>query len=111
MRMKVEATTRVQTAPVDGYSARRSLHSVVFFCDAPEVKTVSIFGDFNRWEPSAHRMERVPDGQWMIRVDLRHGYHRYLFLVDGKARLDPRAHGTVREVNEWLDAASLIAVS
>jgi hypothetical protein len=31
--------------------------------------------------------------------------------VDGKARLDPRAQGTVHEANEWLDAASLIAVS
>jgi hypothetical protein len=56
-------------------------------------------------------MERMPDGQWMLRVELRHGYHRYLFLVDGKARLDPRAQGTVPEANEWLDAASLIAVS
>jgi hypothetical protein len=53
----------------------------------------------------------MPDGRWVIRLDLPHGHYRYLFLVDGKPRLDPRAHGTVRESNEWHDALSLIEVS
>jgi 1,4-alpha-glucan branching enzyme len=91
--------------------ARRSLHSVVFFCDAPQARNVSLIGDFNQWEPTAHPMVRQPDGQWTIRLDLQHGHYPYLFLVDGKPMLDPRAHGTVHEPNEWSDVASLISVS
>jgi 1,4-alpha-glucan branching enzyme len=93
------------------YSGLRSLHSVSLYCDAPQAKSVSMIGDFNQWNPGAHQMTRMPDGQWVIRLDLRHGHYRYLFLVDGQARLDPRAHGTVREANEWLNAASLLEVS
>lgn len=94
-----------------GYSARRSLHSVTFYCDAPQARAVSVIGDFNQWNPGAHPMKRMPDGRWVLRLDLPHGHYRYLFLVDGQPRLDPRAHGTVREPNEWLDAASLLEVS
>jgi 1,4-alpha-glucan branching enzyme len=87
------------------------LHSVSFFCDAPDARSVAVVGDFNQWDPGANPMTRMPDGQWVARLELRHGHYRYLFLVDGQARLDPRAHGTVRDANEWLDAASLLEVS
>lgn len=87
------------------------MHSVSLYCDAPQARSVSLIGDFHQWNSSEHRMTRMPDGQWVIRLDLRHGHYRYLFLVDGQARLDPRAHGTVREANEWMDAASLLEVS
>lgn len=56
-------------------------------------------------------MQRMPDGCWTARLELRHGSYRYLFLVDGKPALDPRAQGIVREPNAWYEAASLIAVS
>ena len=98
--------------PVGGYSARRPEHSVVFFfCAAPQAKSVSVVGDFNGWQAAAHPMQRMPDGCWTARLELRHGSYRYLFLVDGQPRLDPHARGLVREPNEWHEAASLITVS
>jgi 1,4-alpha-glucan branching enzyme len=104
-------TSGERTGPVGRYSARRPLHSVTFYCDAPQARHVALIGDFNQWNPTAHPMTRTPDGRWVIRLDLPHGHYRYLFLVDGKPQLDPRAHGTVRESNEWHDALSLIEVS
>ena len=94
------------------YSARRPKHSVVFFlCSAPQAQSVSLIGDFNDWQPAAHPMQRMPDGCWTARLELRHGSYRYLFLVDGKPVLDPRAQGNVRKPNDQYEAASLLAVS
>lgn len=56
-------------------------------------------------------MHRGADGWWTARVELLPGHHQYLFLVDGKARLDSRANGKVPQPNSWHDSASLIAVS
>ena len=91
------------------YSAKNFAIRVNFTCFAPEAKHVSVIGDFNDWQPSEHRMKRQPDGAWMIQVVLSHGHHRYLFHVDGKTRLDPRAQGVGR--NEKNEKVSLIAVS
>lgn len=80
-----------------------------FFCFAPEATHVSLVGDFNDWQPTAHPMNRQPDGSWTAQVPLHHGHHMYQFLVDGKPVLDPRAHGVAR--NRRNERASLIAVS
>jgi len=84
---------------------------VVFFCDTPRGGSVSLVGNFNEWQLEAHPMKRMPDGRWMVLVELPHGHHRYLFLADEKPKLDPRAQGVVHEPNMWHDTASLIAVS
>lgn len=97
------------TSPLRGPTGRRPLHLVDFFCRAPEAKGVSLIGDFNGWQPTAHPMTRMPDGGWTIRLELPHGHHQYLFLVDGKPTLDPNAMGKVR--NEHNDTVSLIAIS
>jgi 1,4-alpha-glucan branching enzyme len=89
------------------YSARRNLHHVFFFCDAPEARRVLLAGDFNRGDPTP--MRRMPDGRWMASMDLPHGYHQYIFLVDDKPVLDPNASGKAR--NERNEPVSLIAVS
>ena len=89
--------------------SRRPLHLVDFFCHAPQAKSVALIGDFNEWQPNGHLMTRMPDGGWRIRLELPHGHHQYLFLVDGKPTLDPNAMGKVR--NERNDTVSLIAIS
>jgi len=89
------------------YSAKRNLHHVFFFCDAPEAEHVMLAGDFNRGDPMP--MRRMPDGRWMASLELPHGHHRYIFLVDGKPVLDPHASGKTR--NERNEPVSLIAVS
>lgn len=94
------------------YSSLRPEHSVVFFtCDARSAKSVSLVGDFNDWQPEVNPMQQMPDGCWTVRLELRHGSYRYLFLVDGKPSLDQRAQGVVHEPNKWDESASLIIVS
>ena len=80
-----------------------------FYCDAPKAGAVHLVGDFNRWNPAAHPMERRVDGWWFLQVPLTHGHHQYRFLVDGQPMLDPRAGGIAR--NERNEQVSLVAVS
>jgi 1,4-alpha-glucan branching enzyme len=96
-------------APPQGQPGRRPLHLVDFFCRAAQAKNVSLIGDFNKWDPAAHPMTRRPDGNWYIRMELPHGHHQYLFLVDGTPTLDPNAMGKVH--NERNEVVSLIAIS
>ena len=91
------------------YSAKRNLHHAAFFCLAPQAKQVSLVGDFNEWDPKATPMARQPDGRWLASLELSHGYHQYLFLVDGVRVLDPGASGKAR--NERNEAVSLRAIS
>jgi 1,4-alpha-glucan branching enzyme len=91
------------------YSAKRNLHHADFFCRAPEARQVALVGDFNQWDPSATPMSRRPDGRWMASLELSHGFHQYVFLVDGKPALDPNAMGKAR--NERNEPVSLIAIS
>jgi 1,4-alpha-glucan branching enzyme len=87
----------------------RNVRAVNFMCDAPQAQSVSIIGDFNNWRPSANPMQQQPDGGWLVRVELKHGHHRYAFLVDGVLTLDPKAMGITR--NDQGERVSLIPVS
>jgi len=91
------------------YSPKRVVKPVVFICYANDAAHVSIMGDFNEWDPETHRMTRQTDGAWRIEVPLSHGHHRYIFVVDGKRMLDPRAQGIARDHNN--EKVSLVAVS
>jgi 1,4-alpha-glucan branching enzyme len=96
-------------APQSRYSANRNFHHVSFFCHAPEAKQVFIAGDFNNWNPTATPMIRQPDGRWMASLELRHGYHQYIYLVDGQRVLDPNAMGKTRDSQN--QPVSLAAIS
>jgi 1,4-alpha-glucan branching enzyme len=91
------------------YSAKRNLHRVKAFCHAPEAEQVSLIGDFNNWEANATPMLCRPDGQWMASLELRHGYHQYVFLVDGKRVLNPNAAGRTKDSQN--QPVSLVAIS
>ncbi len=91
------------------YSAKQFALATNFLCVAPDAKAVSVVGSFNDWDPEAHPMKRSPDGGWHAQVPLSHGHHHYMFLVDGKMTMDPRAQGVVR--NEKNEKVSLIAIS
>ena len=94
---------------VNRYGAQHNLRAMNFVCHAPEAKSVSIIGDFNQWNPTAHPMKQSTDRAWAIRLDLKHGHHRYAFLVDGQLTLDPQAMGITR--NDKNERVSLLAVS
>ena len=82
---------------------------VNFYCAALSATSVSLVGDFNGWNPTAHLMERRVDGWRFIAVPLTHGHHQYCFLVDGEPALDPRAAGVAHK--ERNGEVSLMAVS
>jgi 1,4-alpha-glucan branching enzyme len=91
------------------YDASHNIRARNFICNAPEAKHVSLVGDFNHWSPRTHPMQRGADGAWTIRVELKHGHHRYAYHVDGELVLDPQAMGITRD--DQGQRVSLIAVS
>jgi 1,4-alpha-glucan branching enzyme len=107
--MNCQMSDREQNVSASPYSAKRTRHHVDFFCHAPNAKQVCLAGDFNEWQPTANPMQRMPDGCWMASLELTHGHHEYLFLVDDRPVLDPRANGIVR--NSRNERVSLLAVS
>ncbi|NOS71888.1 MAG: glycoside hydrolase family 13 [Verrucomicrobia bacterium] len=91
------------------YGAPPNTRAVNFMCIAPEAQHVTMVGDFNQWSPTSHPMKQMPDKTWLIMVELKHGHHRYAFLVDGQLTLDPRAMGVAR--NDQNERVSLVPVS
>lgn len=91
------------------FVAKKTLRAVNFVCPAPHAQRVCLVGDFNQWDPAAHPMQRQPDRSWFLSLELRHGHHRYAFLVDGVLTLDARAQGITR--NDQGERVSLIPVS
>jgi 1,4-alpha-glucan branching enzyme len=87
----------------------KPLRAINFICHAPQAKAVSVVGDFNQWDGAAHPMKHMPDRSWMLTVELKHGHHRYAFLVDGLLTLDPHAQGITR--NEKGERVCLVPVS
>ncbi len=92
---------------ISSYSAKNSLKPVNFYFAAPDARLVEIIGDFNHWKPL--RMQRTLDGWWFIRMQLCHGHHHYLFVVDGEPQLDP--HATGMDYDEQHGHVCLMAVS
>ena len=91
------------------YSAQRTVKPIPFSCKAPDAQAVFLAGDFNDWRESSHAMQRRVDGAWQLVVPLSHGHHHYVFVVDGKHVLDPRASGVAR--NQKGERVSLVGVS
>ena len=87
----------------------KSLRAGNFVCNATQAKTVTLVGDFNQWNPAAHPMKQMPDRSWLLTLELKHGHHRYAFLVDGVLTLDPHAQGITR--NDKGERVCLVPVS
>ena len=87
----------------------KPMQAVNFICQATEAQSVSLVGDFNDWNPRANPMKQLADKAWAIRVEVKHGHHRYAFIVDEVLTLDPRAMGITR--NDKGERVSLVAVS
>jgi len=87
----------------------QNLRTINFVCHATHARSVSVVGDFNQWLPEAHPMKQMPDRSWLLNVELKHGHHRYAFLVDGVLTLDPSAQGVTR--NDKGERVSLVPVS
>lgn len=62
---------------------------VKFFYEAPNAGQVSVAGEFNDWNTSAHIMKMNNDGVWEIVIPLDSGAYMYKFVVDGNWVADP----------------------
>jgi 1,4-alpha-glucan branching enzyme len=91
------------------FGYQKPLRAVNFICHATQAVSVSLVGDFNHWNPTANPMKHMPDRSWLLTVELKHGHHRYAFLVDGVLTLDPLAQGITR--NDKGERVSLLPVS
>jgi len=49
----------------------------------PGADSVTVAGDFNRWQPHVHQMTRDERGWWRIRLALPTGEFRFKYVVDG----------------------------
>jgi 1,4-alpha-glucan branching enzyme len=87
----------------------KPLRAINFICHATQAKAVSLVGDFNHWDPAVNPMTQMPDRSWLLKLELKHGHHRYAFLVDGVLTLDPHAQGITR--NDKGERVSLVPVS
>jgi 1,4-alpha-glucan branching enzyme len=94
---------------MNSFGPKKTLRAMNFICNAPQAQSVSLVADFNKWNPASHPMKRMPDGAWLLAVELNHGHHRYAFLVDGNLTLDPRAQGITR--NDKGERVSLVPIS
>jgi 1,4-alpha-glucan branching enzyme len=91
------------------FAYHQTLRAITFICSASQAKAVSLVGDFNQWNPAAHPMKQMSDRSWLLTVELKHGHHRYAFMVDGVLTLDPRAQGITR--NDKGERVCLVPVS
>jgi 1,4-alpha-glucan branching enzyme len=94
---------------MSSFAYHKPLRAITFICNAPQAQSVSLVGDFNQWNAESHRMKQTPDRSWLLTVELKHGHHRYAFIVDGVLTLDPRAQGITR--NDKGERVSLVPVS
>ena len=91
-----------------GQAKRRSKHVVHLFWRGTDARTVDWVGDANGWQIGSTPYTKEPSG-WRLVLELPHGHHRYLVVVDGKPMLDPESGGTVRD--ESGSTYSIVAVS
>ena len=82
-------TAAVQTAAVPPDAGMKT---VTLTFRAPEAKTVSLAGDFNKWSVEKGAMKKKSDGTWAIEIPLTPGVYHYMFVINGEAWVpDPRA--------------------
>jgi len=63
---------------------------VTFAFDAPEIKKVSLVGEFNNWDPAKHPMKCDNNGLWTKTVMLEPGIYEYKFLADDNWMTDTK---------------------
>lgn len=65
---------------------------VTFALVAPSSSGVSLVGDFNDWDRSRVRLERVSGNEWQVTLKLPPGRYRYSYVTDeGEWLADPEA--------------------
>jgi len=61
---------------------------VIFMIKAPQATSVFLVGDFNNWNPTLEKMERIGD-DFQSLLFMGPGVYHYKFVVDGEWVFDP----------------------
>ena len=87
------AAMKGASVPTVASTAAVPLTSTVRFAlVAPNAVSVTLVGDFNKWDPKALPMRRSANGEtWEVEVGLPPGRYTYAFVVDGRIARDPSA--------------------
>lgn len=82
--------------PIGGDAASLTVPVRLVFL-APEASTVSVTGDFARWDPDGVPLRGPQEGgMWSVELELPPGLHHYVFIVNGTEwRPDPNAASQV----------------
>lgn len=101
-----------QLQPAGNLRGEARAVAVPLVFEASDARTVSIVGDFNRWDATASPMKRFgPDGPWTATILAKPGRHIYAFLVDGSTLVaDPRAP-RVRDLDYGGEASVLMVTA
>lgn len=54
----------------------------VFQLELPEAQSVSLLGDFNKWDEAKNTMKKSKDGIWKTELKLAPGEYQFLYYVD-----------------------------
>ena len=93
----------------DYYGVNQMNDAVVFVTLYPRAKSVQIAGDFNNWQPSKTKLEKVGDGGvWQTKLHLPPGKYRYRLVVDGQWQQDP--YNELTESNPFGGHNSIVEV-
>ena len=93
----------------DYYGVNQMNDAVVFVTLYPRAKSVQVAGDFNNWQPSKTKLEKVGDsGVWQTKLHLPPGKYRYRLVVDGQWQQDP--YNELTESNPFGGHNSIVEV-
>ena len=67
--------------------------TVAFRFYRPNVRQVTIVGDFNEWRRDALPMRSIGDGWWQAVIQLQGGDYRFRYLADGTWFTDYASNG------------------
>ncbi len=84
--------------------------SMQFVYNGAPSSSVSLVGDFNRWDPYLMPMMESPvhPGVYSITLFLSPEFHLYRFVVDGREIVDPE--NEMRQTNGWGEQVSRLPV-
>jgi len=89
----VTDSTRSPLRPVVATETDAAPISHQFVFNSRSAHTISVVGDFNRWNPAKAVMVRSSDGElWSVTIPIAPGRHTYAFMIDDSLfTLDPAA--------------------
>lgn len=64
--------------------------------EAAHAKQVFVAGSFNGWNATSHPLKRIPDGDWVLTLDLPPGEYEYKFVIDGRWICHPGCDGACK---------------